>query len=91
MKYQLSISYLTDDDLRPYRPTIPEHEEADIFIQAFVEDISLFSCTTSAYLEQLTVIIELKSDFNLKNLNDELKVMNPIYREMFKTTGFFKV
>ncbi|HCZ9035112.1 TPA: hypothetical protein O4F91_001713 [Vibrio alginolyticus] len=87
MQYQLTIAYLNDNDLRPERPTIPEIEDADVFIRAFVEDINLFACTESADLEGMVVTITLAPDYSTKDLHAELTSMNPRYVEMFKTTG----
>jgi hypothetical protein len=91
MRYQLKLEYLNDEDLRPERQIIPEHEEADMYIRAFVEDINLLSCTEIASEDNMVVQIMLADGFQLEDLHKNLKSMNPKYREMFKNTGLFSI
>ncbi|WP_186176316.1 hypothetical protein [Vibrio jasicida] len=85
--YKLKIAYLTDSDLRPERPILPEQDDADMYIRAFVEDISMFSSVLSAELVDDSILIELNDPTEIEAFHSSLKSTDSKYYENFKVLG----
>lgn len=91
MKFTLGIRELTEQDLRAECPTIPDADEIEIYINAFVEDINNFTCVEQAKLIESTVAIDLCDEKDIGELHKSLVNTNAIYLQKFRTTGLSKV
>lgn len=88
MKYRLGLRRLTARDIGQHCPYLPEPEDYEMHLSAFVEELNGLNVVLDAITCEGDVIIELDSDSDFPVLHAEAKELCRQFSQCFANTGF---
>lgn len=93
MQYQLSIRKIKESDLNVNRPFMPEDQDYEMYLSAFIEDVQNLDCVTELVTngDSLVITIENESDFEQLHAAVKHLLNNSFHDKLVTDTGFSKV
>ncbi|WP_201590524.1 hypothetical protein [Psychrobacter sp. Pi2-51] len=93
MQYQLSIRKITESDLSVYRPFMPENENYEMYLSAFVEDINNLEFVSKLQQNGSDVIVTIENDSDFEQLDKAAKKLlsGSYYDKLVLNKRFTKV
>ncbi|MUJ29737.1 hypothetical protein GNP73_17365 [Aliivibrio fischeri] len=88
MKYKLGLRPINESDIGIDCPFMPENENYDSYVSAFVEEINNLEIVKEAIESEGCAIIELENNVSLDVLRESLKSLHQSFWELLRTTGF---
>lgn len=93
MKYQLSIRKIKESDLSVNRPFMPDNENYEMYLSAFIEDIDNLEFVSKLQKNGNNLIITIKNDSDFEQLYEAVKKLlnGSYYDKLVVNKGFTKV
>lgn len=93
MQYQLSIRKIKESDLSVNRPFMPENENYEMYLSAFIEDIDNLDFVSELQRSGNNLTIMIKNDSNFEQLHKAVKKLlnGSYYDKLVVNKGFTKV
>ncbi|MFS1437427.1 hypothetical protein [Shewanella sp. 10N.286.48.A6] len=93
MQYQLSIRKVNESDLSVNRPFMPEDEDYEMYLSAFIEDVQKLECVTELITNGNGLVIAIKNESDFEQLHTAVKHLlnNSFHDKLVSDSGFSKV
>jgi hypothetical protein len=95
MQYQLSIRKINESDLSVNRPFMPEDEDYEMYLSAFIEDVQNLECVTDLITNGngngIVITIENESDFEQLHAAVKHLLNNSFHDKLVSDSGFSEV
>ena len=93
MQYQLSIRKITESDLSLSRPYMPENEDYEMYLSAFVEDINNLEFVSALQQKGGDLIVTIENDSDFEQLEEAAKKLlsGSYYNKLVVNKRFTKV
>ena len=93
MQYQLSIRKITESDLSLSRPYMPENEDYEMYLSAFVEDIKNLEFVSELQQNGSDLVVTVENDSDFEQLYKAAKKLlnGTYYDKLVANKGFAKV
>lgn len=87
MIYKLGLREISDSDISAECPYMPEKEDYQMYVVAFIDDIKNLDIVESAHESNNSVIIKLVEHADFKQLHQAIIAILKKYWEQLRTTG----
>ena len=93
MQYQLSIRKINESDLSVNRPFMPEDENYEMYLSAFIEDVQNLECVTEVITNANGLVITIENESDFEQLHAAVKHLlnNSFHDKLVSDSGFSKV
>ncbi|QDP00235.1 hypothetical protein [Thalassotalea sp. PS06] len=93
MQYKLSVRKVSESDLNVNRPFLPEEENFEMHLSAFIQDIELLEFVTKVQKSGDKLFITLDQEANFEQLHAEAKRLlnNSYFDKLIADKGFSEV
>ena len=88
MKYKLGVRRLGESDIGVECPVLPEPEDFQMYLNAFVEEINGLDVVVNAEPSGESIVIELESEADVPTLHRSVRDAYQNFSQYFATTGF---